>query len=88
MRSMPDRAESLVDAPRDVPTVSYDFCFTGFDEEGKMESCAAQDAESRRALKCMIVHDTATGSVAAIPCESKGDNRYLGLELMRFIQAL
>ena len=88
MRSMPDRAESLVDAPRDIPTISYDFCFTGFDEEGKMEDCPAQDAENRRALKCMIIHDTATGSVAAVPCESKGDNKYLGLELMRFIQSL
>ena len=88
MRSMPDRAESLVDVPRDIPTISYDFCFTGFDEEGKLEDCPAQDAENRRALKCMIIHDTATGSVAAVPCESKGDNKYLGLELMRFIQSL
>ena len=44
--------------------------------------------EAQRALKCLVVHDSATGVIAAIPCESKGDTRYLGIELMRFIQGL
>ena len=39
-------------------------------------------------VKCLVVHDSATGVIAAIPCESKGDTRYLGIELMRFIQGL
>ena len=53
-----------------------------------MHSIDAVPEESQRALKCLVVHDSATGMIAAIPCESKGDTRYLGIELMRFIQSL
>ena len=28
MRAMPDRSEGLVEGPRDVPCISYDFCYT------------------------------------------------------------
>ena len=37
---------------------------------------------------CLIAHDSSTGSVLAVPCETKGDTRYLGVELIRFIHSM
>ncbi|CAE7812284.1 GIP [Symbiodinium sp. KB8] len=86
MRAVPDRSEHLVQGPRDVPVVQFDFCFTGYSLQDGMHGLDEMPDEAQRALKCLVAHDSATGSIAAIPCEAKGDTRYLGIELMRFIQ--
>ena len=88
MRALPDRMENLKDAPRDVPSIAYDFCFTGFDATSNSFVCHDKEPESGEALKCMVAHDSHTGSVLAVPCLSKGDVRHLSLELMRFAQSL
>ena len=88
MRAVPDRSEHLVQGPRDVPVVQFDFCFTGYSLQDGMHGLDGMPDEAQRALKWLVTHDSATGSIAAIPCEAKGDTRYLGIELMRFIQGL
>ena len=88
MRAVPDRSEHLVQGPRDIPVVQFDFCFTGYSLQDGMHGLDEMPEEAQRALKCLVAHDSATGSIAAIPCEAKGDTRYLGIELMRFIQGL
>ena len=90
MRSMPDRSEGLVEGPRDVPCISYDFCYTGDDPESN--EFVAKEPKSEEDLHgllcCLVAHDSSTGSVLAVPCESKASTRHLGVELMRFIQSL
>ena len=90
MRSMPDRSEGLVEGPRDVPCISYDFCYTGYDPESN--EFVAKEPKSEEDLHgllcCLVAHDSSTGSVLAVPCESKASTRHLGVELMRFIQSL
>ena len=88
MRAMPDRMENLKDAARDVPSIAFDFCFTGYDANSNSFVCYDKEPESGAALKCMVAHDSHTGSVLAVPCTSKGDVRHLGIELMRFAQSL
>ena len=90
MRSVPDRSEATNAAPRDLPSVSFDFCYTGFSpSSNELEPVAGEPSSSAKDLLCcLIAHDSATGAITAIPCESKGSTRYLGVELMRFIQSL
>ena len=90
MRAMPDRSESLVEGSRDVPCISYDFCYTGYDPESNEFLAKEPKSEDdlRGLLCCLIAHDSSTGSVLAVPCESKASTRHLGVELMRFIQGL
>ncbi|CAE7338131.1 GIP [Symbiodinium sp. CCMP2592] len=88
MRAMPDRSEYLKEGPRDNPIIQFDFSFSGYSVPGGICNLDAAPEDSQRALKCLVAHDSATGMIAAIPCESKGDTRYLGIELMRFIQSL
>ena len=91
MRAMPDRSEGAQQEPRDVPTISFDFCFTGYDKEsGEMKPHIkpSQGESSDDLLCCLIAHDSSTGSVVAIPCQSKSTTRFLGVELMRFIHGL
>ena len=88
MRAVPDRSEHLVQGPRDIPVIQFDFCFTGYSLQDGMHGLDEMPDEAQRALKCLVAHDSATGSIAAVPCEAKGDTRYLGIELMRFIQGL
>ena len=84
---MPDRSEFLKQSTRDVPVIEFDFSFTGYSLDEGMHGLDSVPAEAQRALKCLVAHDGATGMIA-IPCETKGDTRYLGIELMRFIQSL
>ena len=65
-----------------MPLVEFDFSFTGYSLDEGMHNIDDVPEEPQRALKCLVVHDSATGMIAAIPCESKGDTRYLGIELM------
>ncbi|CAE7291170.1 RE1 [Symbiodinium sp. CCMP2592] len=88
MRAMPDRSEYLKEGPRDNPIIQFDFSFSGYSVPDGICHLDAAPEDSQRALKCLVAHDSATGMIAAIPCESKGDTRYLGIELMRFIQSL
>ncbi|CAE7841011.1 GIP [Symbiodinium sp. CCMP2592] len=88
MRAMPDRSEYLKEGPRDNPIIQFDFSFSGYSVPDGICNLDAAPEDSQRALKCLVAHDSATGMIAAIPCESKGDTRYLGIELMRFIQSL
>ena len=88
MRAVPDRMEFLKQGPRDVPVVQFDFCFTGYTVDKGMVSLDSAPENAQQALKCLVCHDSATGSIGAIPCEAKGDTRYLGIELQRFIQGL
>ena len=80
--------EFLKQGPRDVPVVQFDFCFTGYTVDKGMVSLDSAPENAQQALKCLVCHDSATGSIGAIPCEAKGDTRYLGIELQRFIQGL
>ncbi|CAE7834970.1 GIP [Symbiodinium sp. CCMP2592] len=88
MRAMPDRSEYLKEGPRDNPIVQFDFSFSGYSVPDGICNLDDVPEDSQRALKCLVAHDSATGMIAAIPCESKGDTRYLGIELMRFIKSL
>ena len=72
--------------PRDVPVVQFDFCFCGI-QFARWHGWNEMPDEAQRAL-CLVAYDSATRSIAAIPCEAKGDTRCLGIELMRFIQGL
>ena len=85
MRAVPDRSESLQEAPRDVPSVSFGFCYTGYSSERNM---SAETENNEDNLCCLIAHDSSTGSVLAVPRETKADTRYLGVELIRFIHSM
>ena len=85
MRAVPDRSESLQEAPRDVPSISFDFCYTGYSSDC---SVSADTENKEDNLCCLVAHDSSTGSVLAVPCETKGDTRYLGVELIRFIHSM
>ncbi|CAE7253745.1 RE1 [Symbiodinium sp. CCMP2456] len=91
MRAMPDRSEAAQQPPRDVPTVSFDFFYTGYDAEAHTMQSHGKPGDGENSddlLCCLVAHDSSTGSVVAIPCQSKGTTRFLGVELMRFIHGL
>ncbi|CAE7512900.1 unnamed protein product [Symbiodinium natans] len=89
MKAMPDRHEELKErGPRDIPSVSFDFMYTGYDMQEPQEPSEAAGPGNDDNLCCLVAHDTDTGSILCVPCVSKGDARYLGAELMRFCQNL
>ena len=67
---------------RAIPTVSFDFCFTGLTDAAK--------PDDNEKLTCLVAKCSATGCIQAIPtCEKGGANlKFLALELNRFIQLL
>ena len=71
--------------------MSFDWCYAGFDPESNdvvSKDGRSNDDDVRGLLCCLVAHDSSTGSVLAVPCESKSSTRQLGVELMRFIQSL
>ena len=84
---MPDRSESAQQPPRDISSISFDFCFTGYDKEsGEMKSHSKPaEGESGDDLLCCLVAPDSSTAVVAIPCQSKSTTRFWGVELMRFI---
>ena len=57
MRAVPDRSESLQEAPRDVPSISFDFCYTGYSSERSM---SAETENKEDNLCCLIACDSST----------------------------
>ncbi|CAE7721765.1 GIP [Symbiodinium sp. CCMP2592] len=90
MRALPDRSERTVDAPRDIPRVSFDFMYTGYDESQNeaVHKPVMEGDDPKDLLCCLVCHDQATSSIACVPCPGKSATRYLGVEVMRFVQSL
>ena len=67
---------------RELPVISFDFCFTGKSFEHVTET-----AEQSK-LTCLLVHCLQTGAVHCIPVQRKGQTKYLSQEIMRLIDFL
>eukprot|EP00435_Cladocopium_sp_Y103_P016385 s4405_g4.t1 len=67
---------------RELPIISWDFCYTGKPFEN-----VPADAEQSK-LTCLVVHDSHSSAVHRIPVHHKGQSKYMAQEIMRFISFL
>ena len=83
MKAVPDRHERDVkrETEKELPILSMDFFHTP-------KTVVTNGVSAVKALWCLAVADSQTGSVVAIPLKRKGDVRYMCIELMRFVQTL
>ena len=63
-----------------------DFFFTGYNGEALQAEEADKNIKPK--LICLAVHDKQTGNVRCIPTMKKRNIRYLGMQVIRFIQSL
>ncbi len=61
-----------------------DFCFTGYGEE----EIAGDVTDERGKLVCLVLHDSMTGCVHAVPVDQQGNLEFLCGETVRFISFL
>ena len=67
---------------RELPIISWDFCFTG-------KTCEQVDEDSQQSkLTCLILHDSQSGAVHCVPVHHKGQTKYMCQEILRFIAFL
>ena len=69
---------------REIPTVSMDYCFTGYEED----EITGDVADEKGKLVCLVLHDSMTGCVHAVPVDRKGNLEFLCGEVVRFISFL
>ena len=74
-QSDPSRAQR-----RELPIISWDFCFTG-----KTCEQVAEDSQQSK-LTCLVLHDSHT--VHCVPVHHKGQTKYMCQEILRFITFL
>ena len=67
---------------RELPIISWDFCFTG-----KTCEQVAEDEEGSK-LTCLVLHDSQSGAVHCVPVHHKGQTKYMCQEILRFISFL
>ena len=75
-RGRPDRHEAAQakDVEREIPCLSFDFAYTAYSEN---------PAEQK--LCCLVVHDSTTHAVRAIPIKQKHESlHYMAAEVTRF----
>ena len=76
-QSDPSRAQR-----RELPTISWDFCFTG-----KTCEQVAEDSQQSK-LTCLVLHDSHSGAVHCVPVHHKGQTKYMCQEILHFIAFL
>ena len=76
-QSDPSRAQR-----RELPIISWDFCFTG-----KTCEQVAEDSQQSK-LTCLVLHDSHSGAVHCVPVHHKGQTKYMCQEILRFIAFL
>ena len=82
-RGRPDRHERTRESHAgEVPTVSFDFFYTRADGEEE------PDENTPDAVLGLIMVCSATGFVACVPLQGKGQLEYMNRELVQFIQRL
>ena len=81
-RPEPHQADPTRAQRRELPIISWDFCFTG-----KTCEQVAEDSQQSK-LTCLVLHDSHSGAVHCIPVQHKGQTKYMCQEIMRFIAFL
>ena len=76
-QSDPSRAQR-----RELPIISWDFCFTG-----KTCEQVAEDSQQSK-LTCLVLHDSHSGAVHCVPVHHKGQTKYMCQEILHFIAFL
>ena len=67
-------------------TVSFDFCFTGKRADGEVLGPVPQGDKAK--LTCLVMTDSKTRAVQAVPVFNKGDIKFMSKEVCRFVQFL
>ena len=70
---------------RETPTISMDFCYAGYDQG--LPGGPVLEAEDNK-LTCLVLHDSTTSCVHAVPVDRKGNLGFLCGEVIRFISYL
>ena len=76
-QSDPPRAQR-----RELPIISWDFCFTG-----KTCEQVAEDSQQSK-LTCLVLHDSHSGAVHCVPVHHKGQTKYMCQKILHFIAFL
>ena len=67
---------------REMPVISWDLCFSG-------KTCeAVEETDGQAKLTALVVHDSHSGAVQCIPIQSKKQTKFMGTEILRFINFL
>jgi hypothetical protein len=67
---------------REMPVISWDLCFSG-------KTCeAVEETDGQAKLTALVVHDSHSGAVQCIPIQSKKQTKFMGAEILRFINFL
>ena len=67
-------------------TVSFGFCFTGKRADGEVLGPVPQGDKTK--LTCLVMTDSKTRAVQAVPVFNKGDIKLMSKEVCRFVQFL
>ena len=69
---------------REIPTLSFDFAFTGKSAEDGDEGERDEGAK----LTTLVVHDSHTGSINCFPLRGKNDKKHAVKEFVKYVQCL
>ena len=72
---------------REISTVSMDFCYTGYSEDSAGGQEVTEESEKEK-LCCLVLHDSETSNVHAVPVDEKKNLQFLTGEVIRFISWL
>ena len=70
---------------REIPTISMDFCYTGYGQDSSGVPVAETEDNM---VTCLVFHDSTTSCVHALPVDRKGNLPFLCGEVIRFISYL
>ena len=76
------RSDPSLRQRREMPVISWDLCFSG-------KTCeAVEETDGQAKLTALVVHDSHSGAVQRIPIQSKKQTKFMGAEILRFINFL
>ena len=81
------RSDETRRGDREIPTVSVDFCYTGYSDNSAGGQEETEESEKDK-LCCLVLHDSGTNDVHAVPVDEKKNLHFLTGEVVRFISWL
>ena len=81
------RSDETRRGDREIPTVSMDFCYTGYSDNSAGGQEETEESEKDK-LCCLVLHDSGTNNVHAVPVDENKHLHFLTGEVMRFISWL